>query len=590
VVEWNTDDADGDEASHVVEYSADGVSWRTLTMDLPGNQLRISQLHLPGSSAAYVRVLATDGWNTAQQISPPFVVPTKAPELELEGVDTRYYRGGQMIQVRARATDQEDGVLSESSISWVSHIDGPIETGSLELVAGSLSVGIHHLSASARDSDGNVTTSTFDVEVLGGPSASFGAADLSINPMPEMILPAGSKTSVSIEVPNRGEGPATRFTLEIDLPTTLTTSGFNDVDWFCSRPNGGLTCEWVGSIIGPGETASLQFDLTAPNNVFVERLFNVAIAVHAEIDGDPSNNATFVNIEALAAEVPQLDTQVVTPDRVGPNQDAAFTVVVEHRAGGDASSVVVEGVLTQLGVGFTGAVGAGWACPQRIDAPHDIKCAFEGSAGQSGGTLPPLNLFVHNSNPDLYEIDFRYTTWSSEAVSAGQLQGEAPSDTGTPTDTPTGPGVQIGQVVATPVAVAPLLTGLNLTTKVGGPCAFYDFGTRYGDPCTEANVWHWNRNYHTDQQGYAALTPDGGSWDTQIQVFNTGTQAVSGRVTITIPEPEGASFRWYDANDPPSVLTSGWSCSGRTREFLTLLAAARKRGYLASGRGFLAAA
>ena len=163
---WNASDPDGDSLTYTVQYSADnGSTWTTLASSLTDTAVGIDTGQLAGSSVGLLRVIATDGLNTAQDDSDgTFVVPTKPPVLEiLAPLDGTAYLVGDVTVLEGSAYDLEDGILEESALAWTSSLDGGLGAGSIVLA--SLSPGQHIITLTATDNDGNVATDSLNVFV-----------------------------------------------------------------------------------------------------------------------------------------------------------------------------------------------------------------------------------------------------------------------------------------------------------------------------------------------------------------------------------------------------------------------------------------
>jgi hypothetical protein len=163
---WNASDPDGDSLTYTVQYSADnGSTWTTLASSLTDMAVGIDTGQLAGSPVGLLRVIATDGLNTAQDDSDgTFVVPTKPPAVEiLAPLDGTAYLVGDVTVLEGSAYDLEDGILEESVLAWTSSLDGGLGTGSIVLA--SLSPGQHIITLTATDSDGNAATDSLIVFV-----------------------------------------------------------------------------------------------------------------------------------------------------------------------------------------------------------------------------------------------------------------------------------------------------------------------------------------------------------------------------------------------------------------------------------------
>jgi hypothetical protein len=165
---WTAGDADGDPLRAIVQYSADGgLTWRTLFADYPWRAATVNLAGLPGSPQARLRVLMSDGVNTASAVSPAFEVPDHAPRPLIAGVQQgQRIPFGRSLQLYGMAPDAEEGSLEGERLDW--HLDGPQERrgrGS-DLSLNDLPPGHYTLTLVATDTDDLTGTATRDFEVL----------------------------------------------------------------------------------------------------------------------------------------------------------------------------------------------------------------------------------------------------------------------------------------------------------------------------------------------------------------------------------------------------------------------------------------
>ncbi len=122
-IEWTAADPDpGDQLHHTVQYSYDGgAHWHTLVTEFPGsatgsNRLALADLgslHGTTGQTAVIRVLASDGYNTAIGLSQPFTVVNRRPDVAiLSPVGGESFPVPQPVLLSGAANDAEDGGLS----------------------------------------------------------------------------------------------------------------------------------------------------------------------------------------------------------------------------------------------------------------------------------------------------------------------------------------------------------------------------------------------------------------------------------------------------------------------------------------------
>jgi hypothetical protein len=192
VIGWSASDPDSQELHYMVQYSRDGgLSWNTLGVYLTRNELLVHPSELAGSSQAQVRVLASDGFNTASGLSPLFSINDKAPFVEIMLTDDNIViEKGQSFSVRGTAFDVEDGIIPEAQLSWYSSSDELLGTGRQINLMG-LSTGVHEITLVAQDSKGLFGKDGFSVTVKQPlnrqPRAEAG---------PNLVIPVGVKSTI----------------------------------------------------------------------------------------------------------------------------------------------------------------------------------------------------------------------------------------------------------------------------------------------------------------------------------------------------------------------------------------------------------
>jgi uncharacterized protein (TIGR03437 family) len=140
-----------------------------LVTDWASTTYELDLTRIPGSKQALIRVLATDGFHTAQdQSHATFTVAVHPPEsLILAPNDNAVFVGNQAILLRGAGYDNEDGALAGANLTWSSDLNGNLGTGrQLSVDASTLREGTHTVTLTARDSDGGTGTSTIRVRVF----------------------------------------------------------------------------------------------------------------------------------------------------------------------------------------------------------------------------------------------------------------------------------------------------------------------------------------------------------------------------------------------------------------------------------------
>jgi hypothetical protein len=161
-------DADNDPLRFSIQFSNDdGATWRTLRVNEGSFSFTANPRFLPGGAQCRIRVIASDGFNSAVATSDAFALPGRAPEPFIGGVrDGQRLPFGTTESLIGFALDAEDGSLPPADLSW--DLAGPTpKTGTgPSLALSDLSPGIYTATLSTTDAHGNPGTKTLTFEVL----------------------------------------------------------------------------------------------------------------------------------------------------------------------------------------------------------------------------------------------------------------------------------------------------------------------------------------------------------------------------------------------------------------------------------------
>ena len=164
--QWQAGDADGDPLTFSLQISRDGgTGWLPITRDITGTTYTLDAAYLPGTDHARLRVIASDGVRTGTDSSDAdFTVPNHAPQLRITRPgDGSYHRADSLLFLTAEAQDREDQDIA-AQIRWNSDHDGALGSGR-EVMARTLSVGTHTITAVVTDTGGLTVTAAVDITI-----------------------------------------------------------------------------------------------------------------------------------------------------------------------------------------------------------------------------------------------------------------------------------------------------------------------------------------------------------------------------------------------------------------------------------------
>ena len=130
---WTANDPDPlDSLFFSVLFSPDGgTTWNTLITDYSETSLEIPLNALGETSTGLIRVQASDGFNTADDVSDgTFISPNNPPVVQIVSpVTGDFFVSVQPITFESTSSDTEDGSLQGSQLMWYSDKDGFIGQG-----------------------------------------------------------------------------------------------------------------------------------------------------------------------------------------------------------------------------------------------------------------------------------------------------------------------------------------------------------------------------------------------------------------------------------------------------------------------------
>nr|WP_321398467.1 hypothetical protein [uncultured Desulfobacter sp.] len=162
---WDAKDKDGDILTFSVLFSPDGgLTWMPVAGNIQENEFEVDTSTLPGGSAALIKVIATDGFNTAEDDSDgTFTVEYSAPQVQiLEPASDQLFEPGTKIHFLGRASDNEDGNLPDDAFAWF--VDGAVFAAGRQIDA-VLAEGFHEITLKAHDEDDMIGEQTIWIQI-----------------------------------------------------------------------------------------------------------------------------------------------------------------------------------------------------------------------------------------------------------------------------------------------------------------------------------------------------------------------------------------------------------------------------------------
>ena len=224
---------------------------------------------------------------------------------------------GETVAFTGSGTDPEDGVLSGSSLTWTSSVDGQIGTGNA-FGRNDLSVGEHTITLTASDAAGRTGQSSISITIRPGPLPDLRPGVISVLPSP----PSASETvTFEASISNLGSQPTAT-----SIPWTLSVDGV---------------------ALASGQAAPLAPGVTSPPIVIADQgpfsagLHDVVLAIdpdNAIAELDETNNDRSLAVNFVAGPTPDLAVTEISVSPPGATETDVVTVTAEITNLGDAPS------------------------------------------------------------------------------------------------------------------------------------------------------------------------------------------------------------------------------------------------------------
>jgi hypothetical protein len=165
-ISWQPVYAGRNPLQYLVQYSRDGgKNWQILTINSAQPTLDIDAALVAGGTQGQIRVYVSDGFNTGEAVSTPFMVDNKAPEVHIGWTaDGAQVMSGNPVFLDGAVTDAQDGPISGSDLHW--SVDNNALGDGDTLVTSSIGVGEHVITLSAMNAEGVTGTNSIHLTIL----------------------------------------------------------------------------------------------------------------------------------------------------------------------------------------------------------------------------------------------------------------------------------------------------------------------------------------------------------------------------------------------------------------------------------------
>jgi hypothetical protein len=267
---WTASDPDGDPLTFDIFYSRDnGATFQPGKMTATGAIAPIDTAALGGSGTAVLRMVASDGVNTAEASSAPFVMANKPPQpYILTPGDNTHIHYGQLVNFSGMAFDAQDSTVDAGGLVWKNAQGATLGTGPLlsldDLPVGSNTITLVATNSVGQSASASVTVIVDDDLNLPGPTLTAGPGQVGWH------IAAGTTEAQTAQV-------------------TISNAGSGALEWTASSNKPWLTLSAAGgSISAGGDPATLT--LTAdPSGLNSDKSYSATLTLtRPATDSEPA--------------------------------------------------------------------------------------------------------------------------------------------------------------------------------------------------------------------------------------------------------------------------------------------------------------
>jgi hypothetical protein len=274
-VTWNASDADGDPVMSTIQYSTDGgATWTTLATGVFSNSYDISTDHLPGTYQGFVRVIASDGLRTSIDTSDAvFSMAKHDPVARITSPgDNEFFVEDQTIIFSGEGTDNEDGTIDGSLLTWSSTLDGLLGVGpSITINATNMTAGSHTITLVAQDSDGQTGEHLIELVIYRD------------RPTLPISLSVAPETIQFVTFQGLGQSPDQLISIRNDGDASMTWTASESISWLSISSLSGTAPSNILASVNPAGLPSGEYQgtiaITAPSAPNSPQVINVLMVI-----------------------------------------------------------------------------------------------------------------------------------------------------------------------------------------------------------------------------------------------------------------------------------------------------------------------